>query len=115
MHGWSRERQTGPLATFGGWSGGFERGGSVAEASEGEFWGGKKKKETGRTFLDLGFLHLVVDGLLELSLVAVGESVDVDLRLPLIHPQCNFGIGMNRGLYDLSWYCRDGNDWGESF
>ena len=47
--------------------------------------GGKEGRLAGRTFLDLGFLHLVVDGLLQLALVAVGESVDVDLRLALVH------------------------------
>ena len=39
----------------------------------------------GRTFLDLGFLHLVVDRLLEVSFVTVGKSVDIELRLSLIH------------------------------
>ena len=65
------------------------------ERRQGGRWGGKVKdarvskgKEgelAGRTFLDLGFLHLVVDGLLQVALVAVGESVDVDLRLALVH------------------------------
>ena len=45
-----------------------------------------------RTFLDLSFLHLVVDRLLELSFVIVRQSVNVDLRLSLIHRQC-FGVG----------------------
>ena len=38
-----------------------------------------------RTFLDLGFLHFIVDGLLEVSFVTVRKSVNVDLRLSLIH------------------------------
>lgn len=41
-----------------------------------------------RTFLDLGFLHLVVDGLLEVSFVTVRQPVNVDLRLSLIHRYC---------------------------
>lgn len=49
--------------------------------------GGKGEKVDRRTFLDLGFLHLVVDGLLEVSFVAVGEFVNVDLRLSLVHRQ----------------------------
>lgn len=47
--------------------------------------GGRRGGLAGRTFLDLGFLHLVVDGLLQVALVAVGEPVDVDLRLALVH------------------------------
>lgn len=43
-----------------------------------------------RTFLDLSFLHLIVDRLLELSFVIIRESVNVDLRLSLIHRQFFF-------------------------
>lgn len=38
-----------------------------------------------RTLLDLSFLHLIVDRLLEISFVTVRKSVNVDLRLSLIH------------------------------
>ena len=46
------------------------------------------EKRNRRTFLDLGFLHLVVEGLLQVSLVVVGEFVKVDLHLLLIHGRC---------------------------
>ena len=42
-------------------------------------------KGQGRTFLDLGLLHLVVEGLLQVELVAVGELVEVDLEALLVH------------------------------
>lgn len=59
-----------------------------------------------RTFLDLSFLHLVVDGLLEVSFVTVGKSVDVDLRLPLIHLHFVW-----QGIrFKNVWF--DGNVWG---
>lgn len=38
-----------------------------------------------RTFLDLNFLHLIIDRLLEVSSVTVRESNNVGLRLSLIH------------------------------
>ena len=54
-----------------------------------------------RTFLDLGLLHLVVERLLQLELVAFGELVEFDLEPLLVHGALNllcgnvFGLGWN--------------------
>ena len=58
-------------------------------------WGSKggysENGSGGRTFLNLGLLDLVVDGLLQVELVAVGELVDfgaVDLGYSEVHGRC---------------------------
>lgn len=59
--------------------------------SRGKDGGGEGREVDRRTFLDLGFLHFVVEGLLEVSFVTVGQLVNVGLRLSLIHCHAVFG------------------------
>lgn len=60
-----------------------------------------------RTFLDLSFLHLVVDRLLEVSFVTIRKSVNVDLRLSLIHRRFVWRLI----LLARSGSCCGGNEW----
>ena len=61
-----------------------------------------------RTFLDLSFLHLVVDRLLQVSFVTIRKSVNIDLRLSLIHRRCVWRLI----LLARSGSCCGGNEWG---
>ena len=67
--------------------------------------GGKGRnggKTGGRTFLDLGLLHFVAEGLLELALVGVGELCGVYLGglVEGVHDCLVFGVWEVRGERD---------------